>query len=207
MAAPRKFDHDEARRLRAEGMTYTELARRMGVNFTAVKRVCDEEVRKRMDAEAARWTRDNSRIPCRGGCGRLVWMHQPGRSGYCPTCFGQKITEANGPMHGTPTGYGSIRRCRCEDCRRAATEAKRRFRESRKVPCVRCGELRLHPNDASSRAGGTGLCVSCWRADRTNGRKVPRLLGVAVVGCPRPTSATSTSLDVPLKAGETGAGS
>jgi len=90
----RHFDHDEARRLRAEGWSWAKLADRFGVTPLAVTRVCNPDVAARMLAKSNEATR-RKRTPCRGGCGRLVWMHQKGRSGYCAECVARRKTAAD----------------------------------------------------------------------------------------------------------------
>jgi hypothetical protein len=93
----RKFDHDEARKLRAEGWSYRELAARFGVSDSAILRVCNPQSRAKMEAHSAAWSR-RQRQPCRGGCGRLVWHHgRRIRSGYCPSCLGKLKTRTVRP--------------------------------------------------------------------------------------------------------------
>lgn len=86
----RAFDHEQARALRdsdPEKWTYAELGRHFGVSPLAVRRVLVPEVSDRMASKAAEFLR-NSREPCLGGCGALVWTHRQGYSGYCPACYG-----------------------------------------------------------------------------------------------------------------------
>jgi predicted transcriptional regulator len=85
----RRFDHELARSLRSEGMTYAEIARQVGVTPAAVSRVCDERVNARMQAQAKRQLY-KMRKPCLGGCGRLVWQHHQSRTGYCRDCLQKK---------------------------------------------------------------------------------------------------------------------
>jgi hypothetical protein len=92
----RHFDHDEARRLRAEGLwTYSRLAEHFGVSEAAVMRVCNPEFRARMDARLKEFVWRNKREPCKGECGRLVWMMTKGRSGYCQSCLGERRVAAD----------------------------------------------------------------------------------------------------------------
>lgn len=46
MTRPRKFDHDEARRLRAEGWTLQRIADRLGVTRQAVNFVVSDKARE-----------------------------------------------------------------------------------------------------------------------------------------------------------------
>jgi hypothetical protein len=59
------------------------------------------------------------------------------RSEKCVACY---LADVEAP-HGTESRYRSGR-CRCGECRRAATAAKRRRREASRVPCSHgCGTL------------------------------------------------------------------
>lgn len=130
MPAPRRFDHDEARRRYTAGATLSELAAEFGVSPTAVRRAVDARARARMDAYSARYL-EHRRTPCCGGCGRLVWTYAaPQRSGYCPACYA--LTFWRKEQHGTEAEYRNWG-CRCEACTRAASEARRRRRERSRV--------------------------------------------------------------------------
>lgn len=132
----RSFDYDEAKRLRADGLTYAEIGKRLGVSGNAAAMACDPAFRKRQLAAAKKGI-ENARHPCFGGCGALVWGHISGRTGYCPTCLGAR---RNIVRHGTETEYSQG--CRCEPCRLAASAAKRRRRVNSRVPCSHgCGTL------------------------------------------------------------------
>lgn len=122
MGRPRKFDHDEARRLRAEGLTFTAIGQLLGVSYVAVSRACQDDLRARGDALSLAAHR-RKRTPCRGGCGRLVWRTSTKRTGYCRQCLGALRQTA---AHGTETRY---KRCDCDDCRKAASAARRVRRE------------------------------------------------------------------------------
>jgi hypothetical protein len=94
----RVFDHDEAQRLHAEGWSYARLAVRYGVSEAAVGRVCNPRTRERMDENSKKHNR-RARVPCRGGCGRLVWMHgrinKMTRTGFCQDCWNASKTAAD----------------------------------------------------------------------------------------------------------------
>lgn len=141
MSRPRSFDWDEAQRLRAAGLTYVEIGRRLGVSANSVACACDPAFRARQRA-ASRRLHDLYREPCRGGCGVLVrYRGQSATTGYCIDCWRDRIRfEAEmRDNHGTETRYVSIG-CRCAACTAAATEAKRRRRERSRVLCSHgCG--------------------------------------------------------------------
>lgn len=139
MAAPRKFDYDDARRRYANGESGIALAAEYGVSSQAVYRAVNDKMRERMDDAASAYMRDHRTI-CKGGCGRLVWTYAMAhRSGYCPTCNGLRLRAAE---HGTEVRYSSPYKCRCDLCRQAASAAKRARREASRQPCVHgCGTL------------------------------------------------------------------
>lgn len=129
----RAFDHEEAQALRADGWTYPALAERFGVSVTAVARVCDPEVRARMDAAAKGWLAENRRRPCRGGCGCLVWLQNKGRTGYCPSCFAELRAAAG-------VREGELRCSKCGGWKPDAEfgRAKRKTRRGRRLWCRAC---------------------------------------------------------------------
>lgn len=141
MARPRAFDHDEARALRASGLVYSVIAERLGVSTNSVARACDTAYAKRQ-AAISKTLIEAKRRPCRGGCGVLVYDHYASgnRTGYCPTCLGEKRREVNGTHHGTEYEYRYG--CRCGDCRRAMNAARAVRRKRTFVPCSHgCGTL------------------------------------------------------------------
>ncbi len=178
-AYPRRFDHEECRRLREEtGWSGARLARHFGVSTSRVYQVIDPRSQERVTRQRAEHIR-GMRRPCLGGCGRLVWMHMAGRSGYCVTCSARRRTKGVRPttllcstcdrwlpdedFHRRSDAIN--RRHRTNDCRTCSTAHRRRRRDRRKVPCVRCGRPRLHWKDigAVSRGGvDTGLCGACF---------------------------------------------
>lgn len=146
---PRKFDHEEAQRLRALGWTYVGIAELMGVHAQAVRRVCDPKVRQDMQDRATVNLRKR-RTPCRGGCGKLVWASDKKRSGYCTPCYwkAKQLTNPDvraGELRCTkcrawkpddefPTNKPSkMRRGRNPMCRPCATAMRRNHRHTHKV--------------------------------------------------------------------------
>lgn len=66
----RRFDWDEARRLRRQGLAYEEIARRLGVTGAAVARVCDPRIRDRMASTTAAWMASGTCEVCGARCSR-----------------------------------------------------------------------------------------------------------------------------------------
>ena len=140
----RRFDHDEARRLRAEGWTYQQIADKVGVTPTAVQHVVNDESRQRQRARHLEWQRRTKRHPCRGGCGRLVWTTSPTRTGYCHRCLTERRTTTVRPdtLQCSKCGEwkpdddfyrkaGSpIRRDRASWCKQCQNRARREWRHA-----------------------------------------------------------------------------
>lgn len=167
MGRPRTFDHDEAKRLHAAGLTYAQIGRRLGATLPAVKgavRGYPEEERRRRAVRA----REKYRAPCKGGCGRMVWAIGERRTGYCRSCSSHARSRTVRPdallcprcgewkpdeeFHADRKAV--MRRGRGIYCRPCATADRGERRERAKVPCVNCGRLRL-------RESKTGLCRKC----------------------------------------------
>ena len=127
MSVPRRFDHDEAVRLRADGWTWAQIAARFGVTVNAVaqavRRLNEPGYREHANALSRDWQRANRRVPCACGCGRLVWP-KPGGAGLCHASAAA-ATRRDAP-HGTETRYSQG--CHCGECRAAAARERRRRR-------------------------------------------------------------------------------
>jgi len=91
---PRTIDRDAVERLRGEGLSYAEIARRLGCSSAGVLKAANPERaveyarrdRARPGRREAKRESDwrTSRAPCKGGCGRLIWKRSG--SGYCSDC-------------------------------------------------------------------------------------------------------------------------
>ena len=72
------------------------------------------------------------RVPCKGGCGRLVYP-QKRRTGFCLSCVRIKPL-----VHGTEVGY--TKGCRCPECTKASAAARRdrrrRARDRMRIPTL-----------------------------------------------------------------------
>lgn len=140
----RRFDHDEAQELRAQGWSYPLLADRFGVSVAAVYRICNPEFEERQRKRHAAWLR-KKRHPCSGGCGRLVWMHGTTRSGYCPRCV--KALDVAADVRESEL--------RCTKCRR--------WKPDEEFPRYK---------GVHARRGRNGWCRSCCAAARREHRRL-----------------------------------
>ncbi len=82
MNRARKFDWDEAARLRELGLSYAEIGRRLGVSDTAVYYVLNPEARAQVSARDAEWRRAGTCPDCGGPATRLGG----GRQNRCRAC-------------------------------------------------------------------------------------------------------------------------
>lgn len=137
----RKFDHEEAQRLFAEGHKAPALAERFGVSTAAVMRVVDPKIRRRMDQQTQTYAR-RKRALCKGGCGRRVWAHgQNKRTGYCQKCYLEELGK----------GFARDGELRCSECGewkpddrfpRVRSRGSLAPRRGRKSGCVDCDTKR-----------------------------------------------------------------
>lgn len=150
-AYPRKFDHDACWSLwnsDRDFWTWQRLAERFEVSPTAVRRVIDPRVRQTMNDTLKSWIRDNKREPCKGGCGRLVWMTRKEATGYCNQCRAQTrqadnvradalrcttCEEWKSDRDFAPARRGSSRRGRRWACRVCEAVARKERRRQRKI--------------------------------------------------------------------------
>lgn len=87
MALPRRFDWDMAKRMRARGMTYVDIAADLGVSPTAVARVCDTYRHNQL----------------------ALHNHRQQRSGVCVDCGKQRSHNYTNSRRGIDKG-------RCLEC-------------------------------------------------------------------------------------------
>lgn len=130
---PRKFDWDEARRLRAGGWTYRALADKFGVSPASVRRVCDPVVYEQMRVASNDWIKQNMRALCVGGCGTLVWTVNRDRSGLCVSCYTAQLTAPD-------ERSGELRCTKCSDWKPdgAFRAEERQTRRGRHSQCRAC---------------------------------------------------------------------
>jgi hypothetical protein len=80
LVAYRKFDYEEARRLRAEGLSYAEIGRRLSVSRDAIGKVFDPQRRARAQAAAVATMRRQ----------RRAGQYRHHDLDVCPRCLGVK---------------------------------------------------------------------------------------------------------------------
>lgn len=176
MAAPRRFDHDEARRLRAEGMTYVAIAALMGVTDRTVRLICDPVQRAKSVARNTAWQR-SARCP---DCGAQTTRHYVGGDHRCRVC--DSLRQATSvrpnalrcfachewkPDEGFPKNRGGrvSRRGRHNFCRVCSTRVRQEYRERHKVPCVGCGVHVLPPSEKRTNGTDVPRCSRCARLE------------------------------------------
>lgn len=169
---PRTFDYHEARRLRAEGVTYQAIADKFGVSDSAVYLAVNPDARAKMIERGGEWQRRGICIKCGGPCTRTAG--QPAHR--CRRCFAidMAVSVREGELQCVkcrdwkpdtefPRSRAEpARRGRHSQCRACTTEAKRIYREKTKVPC----------------SGGCGTLVTT--VDRRDKSKPPRCLPCAM---------------------------
>jgi hypothetical protein len=193
----RRFDWDEARRLRSDGRTYAQIARRCGVSHTAVLRVLNDDRQAERVRLAARQ---------RGGmcvdCGREISRNTSRPVLRCVPCWALSITTTvrDGeircvgchewkPDNEFPRNRAKGRvmaRGRHSSCRSCLTVARREYRERHKVPCVGCGRPALPANEKGKRGGSVPRCRSCFHADMRARRGLDDTPGIIPGGVVEP---------------------
>lgn len=178
----RKFDHDEARRLYAEGgWTYQSLAEKFGVTYTAVRRVVDAEFGQRVMARVAAYQMSGECVACGGPRARYTRRNRGYEdSGMCHTCWAEsKQTRFRFDEMGNLAAIrcGTCKQWKDEglfpsnredsrgkhaQCRECGTKARQRSRERRKVPCVYCGTPALPPAEKGKRSSKVARCRACF---------------------------------------------
>ena len=178
MGRPRKFDWDEAIRLRAEDperWTYPVLADHFGVVPRTIYLVLNPAAREADNARTTEWQRGGVCEVCGAQCSRTR-----GRRQRCASCFNDsQATSVRGgelqcvscrrwlPDKCFPRSRNNPRRRgRHASCSACLTKARRAYREARKVPCEGgCGRL-VHTDSVSRKPGDPALCQPCWHRRR-----------------------------------------
>lgn len=149
----RRFDYEEAQRLRASGLSYKAIGERLGVSDTAIYWACNPKQRARSFVITREWQRRGTCIECGAQCSRTGGqpLHRCRRCSdkarvttvrdtemECVTCKQWKPDDA------FPLGRrrDQARRGRHRQCRVCLTVAKRKWRERTRVPCSHgCGRM------------------------------------------------------------------
>ena len=152
MAAPRRFDHDEARRLYAEGWSLAQLARRFGVRYQSIKLAVDPAHREQRNNWRREHYLESGRCP---ECGAPVWGHMRAatsmngyvRKGRCADCAHRARATSVRPTT-----------LRCHACHEWKTDeefsplrAKGKFRRRRHIECKPCAAARRRAERARKR--------------------------------------------------------
>lgn len=137
MSPPRKFDWDEAQRLRSLGATFLSIAARFGVSEKAVRLACIPKERKAASERSREWQMSGTCIDCGGRCSRnrskelyrcAACAHKAKvkmRDGllYCPSCDEWKHPDLFSPAAASPF------RKRATECRTCSCERRQKNRE------------------------------------------------------------------------------
>ncbi len=166
MPVPRKFDWEEAQRLRAEGWAYRAIANALGVTDTAIQRACDPGLREKMKERQREWQQSGVCIDCGGQRSRNTTHERTGRGQKrCKPCA--DIAAATS-VRENELRCGACREWKPDDdfplnrrepqrrdrhdlCRPCQTEAKRRWRE-RHPDRYEAGEARNNERRRAARA-------------------------------------------------------
>lgn len=177
MGRARKFDWDEARRLRAQGMTYAAIAAQLGVTSTAVALACDDRARAMAWARSAEYQRQHGNPFMYDTCACGGRKHT--RAKRCRACWEadhRKQIDEHGNLwchhckrYLAPRSFSAdfrlmeTRKGRRRVCTECDTKMRREYTEAHKVPCANgCG--RKVRSETAKR--GTGLCHVCATASR-----------------------------------------
>jgi hypothetical protein len=170
----RKFDHDLAIELHEKGFNYNEIRRHLGnvVSTTAIARVCNPEIRRRMDAAVVKNMMSGSCLDCGKTCAK--------HAKRCPECSAKArqtryITDEDDNVVAVhcssckqwkpPTLFQKSKKSSrgfYQQCRSCSTASRQRFRERRKVPCLYCGAPALPPEEKGSTGGKEPRCRNCF---------------------------------------------
>lgn len=180
MNTKRKFDHDEARALRAQGVEVKEIAVYCGVSISRVYQVCDPDYEAK-EAKRAALTGAKWQTVCHYCGGLAVWNRYQARHPVprCRACFVQSRTGVSVyvrdgelfctscqtwlPDEAFPArSDATYRRGRHSWCSPCNTANRYRTREARKVPCRACGKPRTNPKDNRGHGRDSGLCKHCY---------------------------------------------
>lgn len=175
----RKFDWDEARRLRALGWTLKRIAEKYGVSHAAVRRVVDPRAAAQMAMASTEYKRSGTCPDCGT---RTSFVACRGGSSRCPDCSAALRTTTVRPTElqcvicrawlpdssfpASRTARMEHRRYRHRQCSRCGAKARQAYRERQKIPCVGCGAPCLPASEKGPNGKDTGLCAACYHSRR-----------------------------------------
>lgn len=166
----RQFDHEEAIARRKAGESVIKLAREYGVSETAIRRVLNPDLRKRMNELSLKSIMSGTCVDCgkqgisRHGdrCVPCAQIHRTTSvredTLRCDRCQRWLSDES----FGSAPGRFPHRRNRRRRCRQCDTWERKQYREKGKVPCEGCGKM----VEGKGRARGENpdrpyLCFHC----------------------------------------------
>lgn len=176
----RKFDWDEAKRLRKQGMTYKAIAETLGVSVTAVSLACNPRQYAINRQTTSAYQRRGTCVDCGERissnyskailrCRECSALHQAttvrDSELLCSSCREWKPDTSFPFSRSEP----SARRGRHGTCSECQTRLRKAYRERHKVPCANgCGTM-VEDCSRHSRSW-TGLCRACWQESRRDVR-------------------------------------
>jgi len=185
-----KFDRDEARQLRAAGLSYAAIGARLGVSQAAIARVLNPTTRQKEREANRSYYRKR---PCHYCGGECSWNPHSKRGHPVPRCrkcaSDQKRTTVRSdtlkclrcgewkPDDDFPhSSYNVRRRGRHSFCRPCGTLARQEYRVKVKVPCALCGQpaLPFTEKGANGSRSVVPICLSCERTRRREARALRR---------------------------------
>jgi hypothetical protein len=156
MSPPRKFDWDEAARLKRSGLSYAAIGSRLGVSANAIRRAVDPDYRAKDIASSIRWQ----------------------ASGVCSECGGRatrpylRCRKCSAVHAATSVRNGEAK---CFSCRRwLPLDAFRRVSRPGRVVAQECRECNTR-NRRERRHRDAPLCANCGRRTGGDHRREPPL--------------------------------
>jgi hypothetical protein len=150
----RTFDWDEAKRLRAEGLSYAKIGAALGVSYTAVYLAVNDEQRERQRAYHAAWQKQG---PACVDCGKTTSRNRRRASLRCADCRNAHLIATAPSVHPDTLRCYRCRKWKPDDDFYRSADAKK-ARRGRKQQCKQCDntmrrEHRQRHGDACAECG------------------------------------------------------